>query len=192
MYYDVSLYVYCKPIASIAHVLYTDTQAFIHRHRSLLYERQMQWTGCKIKIVTKQMFVRAKLTAVGIASLMSCSCRPKRETSVTWQPYVVPNCADKVFKITTAIDILVAQSQQSLCSPYTAPTDVTARSHGMLCVNISGMRNLGGTLLTSQVSHNVLSTSPHGRHLPRGVLWLLTKYQKNVSTGQSPAGRIQY
>ena len=38
MYYDVSLYVYCKPIASIAHVLYTDTQAFIHRHRSLLYD----------------------------------------------------------------------------------------------------------------------------------------------------------
>ena len=26
----------------------------------------------------------------------------------------MPNCADKVFKITTAIDILVAQSQQSL------------------------------------------------------------------------------
>ena len=37
VYYDVSLYVYCKPIASIAHVLYTDTQAFIHRHRSLGY-----------------------------------------------------------------------------------------------------------------------------------------------------------
>ena len=71
------------------------------------------------------MFVRAKLTAVGIATLMSC--RPKRETSVTWQPDVVPNCADKVFKITTVIDIPVAQSQQSLlCCLLSWSSSVTA------------------------------------------------------------------
>ena len=71
------------------------------------------------------MLVRAKLTAVGIVTLMSC--RPKRETSVAWQPDFVPNCADKVCKITTAIDILVAQSQQSLlCCLLSWSSSVTA------------------------------------------------------------------
>ena len=42
VYYDVSLYVYCKPIASIAHVLYTDTQAYIHRYE----------IGCQLLLIT--------------------------------------------------------------------------------------------------------------------------------------------